>query len=96
MGGDGQPGSAADASEQPAAKKQKIIPEWARREGMVLTAEQRGEVEVKDERGEEGGGGGVKSEEGEDVKPRVSAEEDAEKARLEVRDEGGKLIPCND
>ena len=80
-------GGAADAPDEPSAKKQKVIPQWAIREGMVLTAAQRGEAPANEERGGDGGGGGgeVKSEEGEDVKPGVSAEEDAEKARLEVR-----------
>ncbi|CAI5960581.1 unnamed protein product [Closterium sp. NIES-64] len=65
----------------------KVIPKWAIREGMVLTAAQRGEVEEEKPGGEgEGGEGGAGEGDGgagEGAAGGMSAEEEAEQQRLQ-------------
>lgn len=82
-------GDAAAKGNGDGAPAQKVLPKWAIREGMNLTAAQRGEVAEGREGGgvkEEGGGGGGTQQgagEGEAPAP-VSAEEEAERKRMEV------------
>ncbi|CAI5470680.1 unnamed protein product [Closterium sp. Yama58-4] len=84
--GGGGGGGGEGALTKPA--EMKVIPKWAIREGMVLTAAQRGEVEEEKAGGEgEGGEGGAGEGDGgagEGAAGGMSAEEEAEQQRLQV------------